>query len=121
MIDLRKSRRTLFIKCYYWKRLENPDLVSDSELQYEAYPAGTFYAQVKEAQTDETLVVGQAFMLKRVTLTLYTTDEINLNENDRVEFRGEYYRVENVQKYPQNKQTQFGSHISYDTYIRLRK
>ena len=61
-------------------------------------------------------------MAEAITVSIFTEDDISsLKRNDIVEFDGEIYRVEEIQKAPYKKQRQFmkeGYSCSY--YISLR-
>ncbi len=123
MIDLWTSRRDKFLECKFWSQDEAEENgVDDSEIAYKLSPTGTFYAKELNPYNITNQVLAEAFMAEAITVSIFTEDDISsLKRNDIVEFDGEIYRVEEIQKNPYKKQRQFmkeGYSCSY--YISLR-
>lgn len=121
MIDTWKSRRTKFIECTYWSQIKNPDIAKHSELSYEIQPDGFFSASILGNYTEENKTIDNAFMYRKITVTIETTDDVKeLERNDIVEMKGEIYRVVDINRIPTQKQEQFlNETISYTTQIAL--
>lgn len=117
-IDLNTSRRTLHNKCRYWKvKTKNKD---KSEIVYEQKPDGMFYAKEISAFSKDNQIVGDVFMFNSKTITIMTTDKVDINTNDVVEFNGNLWIVVNIQKRRKLKQAQFLKHTSEETYMQLK-
>ena len=124
MIDLRQSRRNKFIKCEYWSQITDPNVAKFSELSYEKQSKGIFYASLVGNYTEENQTMENAYMFKKVTTVIETTDDVrDLERNDMVKMKGEMYRVTSVDRKPVSRQEQFlnDEYISYTTYISLRR
>lgn len=123
MIDLWTSRRDKFLKCKFWSQDEAEENgVDDAEIAYKLSPTGTFYAKEANPYSISNQIVAETFLAESISITIITEDDINaLKRNDIVEFDGEVYRVEGIQKNPYKKQRQFmkeGYSCSY--FISLR-
>lgn len=123
MIDLWQGRRNKFIQCEYWSQVTNPDIAKFSELSYEKQPNGFFTASLVGNYTEENQTLENAFMYKKVTVVIETTDDVKqLERNDLVRMKGELYRVVDINRKPISKQEQFlNDAVSYTTYISLRR
>ena len=118
-VDIFSSRRDYFEECEYWLRKdsENPN-----ELIYNVRQSdGFFDAKLSNPETFGKDVIGGVFMFDTMRLTLETRDDIRtMRANDIVKYNGVFYMVEDIQKRPQRKNTQFHSDITYIYYISLR-
>lgn len=107
------------MKCKYWVRNNREkDL---SELVHEKKPDGTFYAKEITAQTYQDNEIGNMFMFDQNSVTVFTLDSVDIKENDVVEYSGNYWNVNNVQRVSIKKQTEFLERTDNRTYIQLRK
>ena len=113
------SKRTSFEECEYWLRDVNAD---PNELVYKSRRCdGAFDAKLSNPETSGTNVIGGVFMFDTKNLMLETYDDIDeIKINDVVCFRGSFYMVTQVQKYPIRKNTQFHNDQQYITYLSLR-
>lgn len=123
MIDTWMSRRDHFIKCRYWC-VDDDDIVPTDRVVHNNYPSGIFYAKEISPKSEENQIVESAFMVKKKSAILFTTDNVvdqeRLKENDIVEYLGEYYRVDRISSEKIVKNQQFSKKISYKTQITLR-
>ena len=109
MIDLWTSRRDKFLKCKFWSQDEAEENgVDDAEIAYKLSPSGSFYAKEMNSYNFSNQILADVFMAESITITIFTEDDVNaLKRNDIIEFDGEVYRVEEIQKTPYKKQRQF--------------
>lgn len=123
MIDLWQSRRTKFIECKYWSQITDKNIAKFSEIAYNREPTGSFKASITGSYTEENQTIENAFMYKKVTVVIETTDNVkDLERNDVIEMKGEYYRVSDIQRKPVSKQEQYlNDPDSYTTFISLRR
>ena len=118
-VDVFLSRRTNFEECEYWLRNTNAD---PNELVYQTRRSnGIFDAKISNPETFGNDVVGGVFMFDTKNLMIETYDDISeIKPNDVVSFKGDFYMVSQIQKYPIRKNTQFHSEQQYITYLSLR-
>ena len=118
-INLRQSRRTRFNKCKYWKR---NDKVRDlSEYKHlEAYD-GVFYAKEENSKSYRKNALGGAFLYDESNLTISTSDIVNVEVDDIVEFQNQCWRVVSVQEKEIHQQSEFLTRIDKITYLELKR
>lgn len=118
-IDIYHSRRTNFVKCYYYKRDEKVNDLSKYVLTKK--PEGIFYARLYSPNSRQNQDVVNTFRFSENSLTIVTEDDVNdLVENNVVLYNGKAYVVINVQRELHLKESQYGGE-HYTTYISLRK
>ena len=108
MIDLWTTRRDNFIKCTYWCKIDNNDIVSLSEVVHERVPSGTFYAKEITPWNEDPQIIDATFKFSSKTVTVETYDKVdNLHEGDVVKLDDFLYRVQTIQTLPIKKQRHF--------------
>lgn len=129
--DLFQTRRNMNEECRWWTRNESDDIEED-ELVYKRVPRGFFYAKEVNAEVQDDNVIGGVFMTDKTSVTIMSSDDLSDLYNDKqdirnrvlVEYQGEYWRADNVQKRKARIQnTEFGksSEVSYYWYLSLIK
>lgn len=122
-VDIFQSRRNYNEPCRWWSRNEHSEYDDDS-LIMKRVPTGTFMAREVSPETSQNAVIA-SFMFEKNTITIKTPDDINgITRNDLVEFQGEKWIVENVQKSKakiQNTQYALDKKCSHFWYLNLRK
>lgn len=113
------SRRTNFDKCKYWNRKDSK--LSLDEYTYNNEPSGSFYAKEITAQTMQKNIIGNTFMFDQDTITLETSDVVNIASGDIVEYENDLWSVSNVQIKEIHKSKQFMKSSYRKTYIQIRK
>jgi hypothetical protein len=130
MLDIWTSRRGNFIECEYWLKedyvmdtnlvdfIKNPD----DEIVYQREPDGVFFAKESGSYTSDNQTIAEAFMVKRESISLETSDDISrLRQNDIVKFNDKKYRVDSIQKVPFKNQRQFlANSQSFTYYLTLK-
>lgn len=118
-VDIFASRRANFEECEYWLRDINSN---PNELLYQlGASSGSFDAKQISAETNGIQVIGGIFMVDVNGVSIQTDDDIrDLKTNDFVKYKGEFYRVTDIQKAMIRTNNQFTSEISYRYYINLR-
>lgn len=114
-VDLFHGHRGRYALCRYWKGKESPDL---SEFDLEEECAGEFYARPENSQSDVEQTAGR-FQFGRSSITISTSDDVGVERNDAVLFRGSMWLVESVQRADEWGKSEYES--SRRTYIGLRK
>ena len=118
-INTRQSRRTRFNRCLYWKRDKSvKDLAEYKHLK--AYD-GIFYAKEENSHISRNNVVGGAFMFNENYITISTSDDVNIDSEDIVEFESKLWRVSSVQVKEIHKQSQFLKQVDRITYLELKR
>lgn len=128
--DLFQSRRNCNEPCRWWARNEDEEMESD-ELIYSRIPAGYFYAKEVDAETTNNSIIGGTFMLNRTTVTIMSPDNLESIAKEKrmrseviVEYQGELWRVDNVQKRKariQNSEFVRADSVSHYWYLSLIK
>lgn len=129
--DLFQSRRNQNERCRWWSREESEDYEED-ELIFKRIPSGTFYAKEVNAETQDDNVLANVFMLDKTSVTIMSSDDLTSLYNQKldirnkviVEYQGEIWRVDNVQKRKARIQnTEFGraDRVSHYWYLSLIK
>lgn len=129
--DLFQSRRNYNELCRWWARNENDDYEED-ELIYKRIPSGFFYAKEINAETTDDNIIANIIMLDRTSVTIESPDNLEALANKKivaknrilVEYQGEYWRVENVQKrkkHIQNSEFANANNVSHFWYLSLIK
>lgn len=124
MIDLKTSRRDMYLECTYWNQDEDEDYVENSEIVHKRIPTGYFKAKEINAYQISNQVVAESFMIDEEVINILTYDKIKrLKINDIVKIKGreKIYRVDNIQVFP-FKQQRFYNITNYSNsyYISLR-
>ena len=115
--DKTKGRRTMFNKCYFWKKDKN--IKDKSKLILETKPKGFFYCKKATPQDLSAIVIDDIFRIQRNSITLMTFDYLDVENDDVVKFDNELWRVTNVQALEDERQEQFKKTISKTTFIRI--
>ena len=129
--DLFQTRRNMNEECRWWSRNES-DEIEEDELVYKRVPRGYFYAKEVNAEVQDDNIIGGVFMADKTSVTIMSVDDLSdlYNESQDVrnrvlvEYQGEYWRVDNVQKRKARIQnTEFGktSEVSHYWYLSLIK
>ena len=122
--DLFQSRRNMNEHCTWWTRLEGED-IEESKLIYKRVASGTFSAQEVSSETSDNNVIGGTFMVRKTSVTIKSSDNLSdIKPNDWIDYQGEIWRVENVQKKKARIQnSEFGkpSSVSHYWYLSLIK
>lgn len=129
--DLFQSRRNMNEYCRWWARKESDDTEED-ELVYKRVPRGYFHAKEVNAETNDDNLIGGVFMTDKTTVTIVSADDLSdmYNEHEYVkdkvlvEYQGELWRVENVQKRKariQNSEFANSDYVSHYWYLSLIK
>lgn len=118
-IDLFTSRRVDFDLCTYWSR--DNDESDLSEYAHENAPTGTFYAKDENPNTLQKQDIGGMFLFDENTITLSTSDAVDIKAGDVICYDDDYWAVRNVQEVWVNKSQQFMKNPSKRTYIQLKR
>lgn len=129
--DLFQSRRNMNESCRWWSRNDS-DEISDNELRYRRVPRGYFMAKEVNAEVQDDNVIAGTFMTDKTSVTIMSSDDLSdlYNENEDitnkvlVEYQGDIWRVDNVQKRKARIQnTEFGrvDKVSHYWYLSLIK
>lgn len=112
------SRRTEFDECYYWKRNDKEKDLDDyvHENQY----TGKFYAKEITPMMKKKNIISGVFMFDSSSITLKTSDNVDIDAGDIVKYEDKYWTVVDVQEVEIHKNTQFMKQVDYRTYIQLR-
>jgi len=124
MYDKCQSHAGYNEKGRWWHRNENDEIETD-ELIMERVPSGSFWAKEVTPKRTENVQVGGVFVFEKDTITIKSPDNLSqIASEDLVEFRGEKWRVNNVQRSKaKNQYTFFGKDMncSHYWYLELRK
>lgn len=129
--DLFQSRRNMNERCRWWSRNES-DEIEENELRYKRVPSGYFYAKEVNAEVQDDNIIGGVFMTDKTSVTIMSSDDLISLQNEQldirnkvlVEYQGELWRVDNVQKRKARIQnTEFGNvnRVSHYWYLSLIK
>lgn len=122
--DLFQSRRNYNVCCKWWSRAENND-VEDDELIYERIPSGHFYAKEVTAEATSNNALSGVFMTEKTKVTIKSPDDLGkIKSKDLIEYQGEKWIVDSVQKSKARLQRTFfalDKNVSHYWYIELRK
>lgn len=118
-IDIYTSRRTHFFKCQYWKRDDSDKTLE--ELTHNTAPDGEFYARQENSKMNSANIIAGVFMFDNESITLSTTDVVDIIKNDVVQYNGVLWNVVNMQETEMHKNEQFMNSVSKRTYIQLRR
>ena len=129
--DLFQSRRNMNERCRWWSKNES-DEVKDNELRYKRVPSGYFYAKEVNAEVQDDNIIGGVFMTDKTSVTIMSSDnlaslqakQLDMRNEVLVEYQGELWRVDNVQKRKARIQnTEFGNvnRVSHYWYLSLIK
>lgn len=124
MIDLKTSRREMYLKCTFWSQDENEDYVENSEIVHERIPSGYFFAKEINSYQVNSQVIGESFLTDQESISILTYDKIDdlkINDIVRINGRDKIYRVDDLQVTPSKKQRFFNTtDFSKTYYITLR-
>lgn len=120
MLDLFTSRRTMHDKCNYWRRESNEDI---NALIHEINePSGFFYAKQITSIQDMPQVLAGVFLFDSETVTIQSNDELDkLKRDDIVQFRGEIWRLEQIQATPIRINNQYNYDVQMTYFLRLKR
>lgn len=120
MVDIYRSRRGNFYKCYYWKR-DVSGIMNNEELVHKERPTGVFYAKISSSKFNDTQDIAGVFRVGTEGINIETDDNVNIDKDDLVQFKGNIWLVGRVNSDPVQKNSEFSSHESNKTYIELNK
>ena len=129
--DLFQSRRNMNEECKWWSRNESEDMDEDI-LVYKRVPRGYFMAKEVNAEVQDDNVIGGIFATDKTAVTIMTSDNLNDLYNEQqdiknrvlVDYQGEIWRVDNVQKRKariQNTEFADANKVSHYWYLSLIK
>ena len=129
--DLFQSRRNMNEFCRWWSRNESEETEED-ELVYKRVPRGHFYAKEVNAEVQDDNIIGGVFMTDKTSVTIMSGDDLTDMYNEHqdvrnkvlIEYQGELWRVDNVQKRKARIQnSEFGNpdYVSHYWYLSLIK
>lgn len=118
-IDLYHSRRNMHNFCAFWVRDES-GIGNSEEYVYKNKPTGYFYAKEIDAETVNNNIIFGAFMADQHHILIESADDLSgMTENSLVRYKGDIWRVENLQKRIILKETEYNSTTNYYWYIQL--
>lgn len=115
--DIYSGRRTTFETCIWW--VQNDEIKDKSRLVVETKPKGRFKAKKITPKDISRIVLDNAFIFDRNSVTIQSNDFFEIKRYDVVKFQDEIWRVENVQVIEEEKQEQFRKKISSTVFLRL--
>ena len=129
--DLFQSRRNRNERCRWWARNE-ADEYEEDELIYQRVPSGYFYASEVNAETQDDNIIGGIFNTDKTSVVIMSPDDLSslysvqqdIRNKVIVQYQGELWRVDNVQKRKARIQnSEFGriASISHYWYLSLIK
>lgn len=129
--DLFQSRRNMNERCRWWSR-NNSDDYEEDELIYKRLPSGFFYAKEVNSEAQDDNVIAGVFMLDKTSVTIMSGDNLVELANEKndignrvlVEYQGEIWRLDNVQKRKariQNSEFASANNVSHYWYLSLIK
>lgn len=126
--DLFQQHRNFNELCLWWLRKETED---EDELVYKRVPEGSFYAKEVNAETSDNNIINGVVMVDRTSVTIESSDDlidiqtyVKAKNNVLVQYQGDYWRVESVQKRKtraQNSEFAVDSQVSHFWYLSLVK
>lgn len=117
--DLLVGRRELHERCKFWVRDDEEKELS--EYVYNTTPSGWFYAKEITSEDLRKTQLNGVFMFDESLTTIYTTSGLNIKKGDLIEYMGEIWFAQSVQKKRINKNRQFMSRPSFECYIQIKK
>lgn len=122
--DIFQSRRNYNEPCKWWSRNEGEEYDEDV-LIHKRVPTGTFWAKEISPETDDNNIIGGVFMVDRDAVTIVSPDNLfGIKDRDWVEYQGEIWRIDNVQKRKarmQNSEFAADRNVSHYWYLSLIK
>lgn len=128
--DLFQSTRNFNEYCKWWSQNESDDYY-DNEIVYKRVPDGCFYAKEISPETKNDNTVAGIVMFDKNSVTIYSPDDLqslykafSVKNRGLVEYQGELWRIENVQKRKariQNSEFASDENVSHYWYISLIK
>lgn len=122
--DLFQSRRNYNERCKWWSRNEDDEHESN-ELISKRVASGTFCAKEMSAIQLMNMNLGGSFRIDSTHTTIKSPDNLEgIKADDLVEYQGELWRVDDIQKSKARMQNTYyasDSKCSHFWYISLRK
>lgn len=119
-VDMFTSRRDCFDDCRYWKKIED-DNMNYIDYEYEE-PSGYFAAKQITSIQNMPQVVAGLFMFDSNSVTIQSYEDLSeLSRDDIIEFRGNIYRLQDIQSTPIRKNNQFYDEVCMVYYMRLKR
>ena len=122
MRDLFHSIRGRFNRCEYFTRDERDSVGDLSQWILNKIPRGVFYAKPITTRTNEAGQVVNVFMYNKNEVMIETEDETpELERGCIVSYKKSVWIVDDVQRAPHIKETEFSQEDHVTTIIRLRR
>lgn len=104
--DLFQSRRNFNERCSWWSREESGIYEEDMLVYREKKPSGVFYAKEANAEVQGDNLIGGIIMAEKTSVTIMSADDLtslynhiyDLKDKVLVEYQGQIWRVDSVQK-----------------------
>ena len=120
-IDIYASRRTRYEVCRSFRRDESSS-IPPRELVMKSSPDRVFYASEESPKTNMGNSVQDMMVFDSSSITISTGDDVGeLDARWVVEYGGEVWIVENVQRKRVWKRSEFAAAPQFVTYIQMRK
>ena len=124
-LDIYNSRATYNVKCRWWHRNETDEDIDLNELVMKRIASGSFMAKEVAALRKQDAQVNGVFAFERHFITIKSPDNlVQIVEKDLVEFNGELWIVDNVQRSKAKNQNTFfakDKNCSHYWYLELSK
>jgi hypothetical protein len=123
-VDIFTSRRTEFYRCRWWASLlpEDEDTSASSFDYNSMLPSGSFMAREMANYSNDNQEMGGVFLFNENHVVLSTNDDIRkMKANDLVEYDGDMWIVETVNKQKIKRQSQFAKDVPFSYSIALRR
>lgn len=121
-VDLFHSRRANYDSCKYWIRDKRAQSGTPSQWVLYNQPNGSFYAKPVSVKSTQMNVINGVWALDNNHITLETDDDVNdIDRGHVVEYDGELWIVESVQREIHRKESEFCKHNDYRYFIALTK
>jgi len=114
--NLYTSRRKYHLYCaYFLPKQDNEQLVYDDK------PSGYFYARYETANAESNENIASVLQIKTSQVVIKTPDYVaDITPNTKIVINSKYtYRVEDIQKKPIQRQTEFTTEADVYTYLTL--
>ena len=122
--DLFQSRAGYDEMCRWWTRDERDQNTPDERIM-QRIPSGTFMAQEVAPENYQDVIVAGTFMIDKATTVIKSADDLkDIKSEDIVEYQGEKWIVQNVQRTKAKKQnTMFADdkNCTHFWFLELRK
>lgn len=119
-IDLFHSRRTNYTPCKYWVRDERDSVGTPQEWILQNQPSGRFYAKELAPVSTQMDVVSGVWALDKNRVVLETDDDVDdIDRGCLIEYNGELWLVESVQRTRHRKESEFRKHPDYKYTINV--